>query len=119
MRRRRRGGPVQRVRCPRVISRDRACATRPKHIDDEHQNAAGKNKRSNRSDQIQRAPSSLRQVGVNTTRHPVESELVHRKEHEVETDEHEPEIPTARSLAQHPSGPFWKPVIEGAKEWKY
>src|SRR6185369_5139788 len=112
-------GPLERVGGPRVVTGDRARSPRPDGTDDEHKDAGRENERANRGDEIQRSPTSFRQIGVDASRHAVESELMHRKEDEIEADEHQPKIPTPRALAQHVSRPLRKPVIERAEKWKH
>src|SRR4029079_14800982 len=85
---------------------------------DERQDAQGQQNSAGSRQQIQAGPSSEGRIGINATRHSLESQVVHGKERQVGTDEHQPEVELAHLLAKHAAGELREPVIKRAEDRK-
>src|SRR4051812_18090668 len=58
-------------------------------------------------------------IRIDSPRHAAHAQDVHREERKIEADEEQPEVQLAKRLAQHASGDFWEPVVEGTEQWEY
>src|SRR5690348_6832127 len=99
---------------PRIRIRDRALHEGPHDIGDEDQLAESQDERPDRLEPVQ-GPHGWRVV-VDTTRHALEAEEVHREEDEVHPDEREGEVPPRQSLGVHATGHPREPEVE-AREY--
>src|SRR5205085_8641053 len=65
---------------------------------------------------IERLPSELWQIGVDTARHSHQAENVHREKGSIESDEEKPERQRTEFLAVHTPAPLREPVVKSAEE---
>src|SRR5262245_10256824 len=101
VRRRRRGRvPLERVGLPRVVP-DAWRSPRFEHVPEKEQEPDPHDPGADRGGQVEGLPV-LVHVRVDAARHPLEAEEVLREERHVEADEHEPEVPLADRVVEHP-----------------
>ena len=72
-----------------------------------------------RRDQVERVPAELGRIGVDAPRHAQQAGEVHRKEGDVEADEHQPERPAAEPLRQRAAAEGRRPVVERGEQRKH
>src|SRR6266850_3138541 len=112
---RRPGRPFERPCIPGVVARRFSFGQRPDNVPNEDQKRGRLKRHTHRADQVQRVPTSPGFVGVYAAWHSEHARNVHRVERDVESDDEEPEMPFAESLAEDSACGLRKPVIDGAK----
>ena len=58
----------------------------------------------------------LRDIGVDAPRHPVQPQMMHGPERQVESDEQQREIPHSELFIEHSAGPLREPVIKCSEQ---
>ena len=111
---RRRDRPFERRRVPGIVARDHAALAADQDVHEQKQDADGEQERADRGDHVERVPADALRIGVDAPGHAEQTGDVHREEAEVEADEHQPEVPLAEPLVEHPPGHLGEPDVEGA-----
>src|SRR4051794_15320494 len=94
----RRHRPLERISAPRIGRRDRAVLATPEEVDQREQRAEPEEDPADRLDHVEVVPAQTGQVRGDTTRHPEQTDDVHREEGHVERDEHRPEAELAETI---------------------
>src|SRR5256714_7061269 len=115
---RRRGCPLESRGVPRIVACRSTDAQTPEYVHNEHDTAGDDEDRTKARQRVQTTPAHLRQIRVDASWHPHQSQDVHWEERDVHADEEQPEIPLAQSLAQHSTGQLRVPQIETSPERK-
>src|SRR2546421_298194 len=113
VRRRRRNGPLQRVRAFPWPGGCRCTETQclQHDVQEEHLGQS----EAERADGGDLVPvGELGRVVGDPARHSGEPEEMHREERDVEADHRGPEVNLAKLLVIHPAGPFRQPVVDAA-----
>ena len=111
--------PLQCLGAPRVPFGRSAAPAADRDVDQEEKDRNSHDAGADRRGEIESAPTPVGKVRIDAARHPVEPELVHRKERQVEADEEKPEVPEPETAVKHPSGHLREPEIQAAKKWKH
>ena len=111
---------------PGVVAGEDAGTPAAGDVHEKHQDAGDHHQRAGAGDRVERSPAELRRIRVDAARHPAQPEDVHRKKHDVEADEQQPEAPCRQTLVGHAArdgrirrlGPLDLEVrFEGADDW--
>ena len=86
-------------------------ARRLDHVEDEHQEREAEDQGAVGLEPVERLEAEPGRVGVHPPRHALEPDDMHRKEREVESDQHEPEVELAQALVQHVAEHLGPPVV--------
>src|SRR5258708_27675906 len=99
---RRRGGcgPFESPGVPWIVAGDFSTPVRNDEVVSKDQDRYSLDQSSDRHNQIEKVPSTVRLVGVDRPRHPQKSEKVHGVERDVEANNKKPEMPFAERLVQ-------------------
>src|SRR3954469_256019 len=117
-RRRRRGGPLQRVAvAPGVVAqRQPAVLPRLDHVVDEGDHRGAEDERPDRGDRVHRREVVAGQVVRVPPRHALVAQPVLDEERGVEADEGEPEVQLAELLVHHPAAHLREPEVEPGED---
>src|SRR5579859_5149534 len=115
--RRRRGSrPFQGPGVPWIVACDFAAPVRNDEVVCEDQNRYSLDQSSDRHNQIEEIPPSIRLIGVDRAGHSQEPQEVHGVERDVEANGKKPEVPLAERLAHQASCSFGVPVIDACED---
>src|ERR1700731_3711739 len=113
---RRTDGPFQRPRVPGIVTGFIALEIRNDEVGSEDQNRKRLNKRADGNDEVQRIPAAAGLVRVDPPWHSQNAWNMHHVERQMKANQKQPEMPFAKTFAQHSAGHFWVPVIKRGKE---
>ena len=94
--------------------RDRAARPARHDVVDEHDERDAEHERGDRDDEVHVA-ERLCVVG-HATRHPSQTDVVHREERRVEAHERHPEVDLPEPLVVHPAGHLREPVVDARED---
>ena len=113
MRRRRRGGPLERIRFPRIVACGLSTKQAPEKVDDEEELRRKETKGRDAHHAVEPADmSQMRILGVvvNAAGHPGNPQDKHGKHHRIEQNEREGKVNSAKCVIEHAPEHFRKPI---------
>src|SRR5437867_6745914 len=116
VRRRRRDRPFQRAPIPRVMAGCLPASQAVDEIDYENENGSRDCEGPDRRKQVPEVPSLALRIGRDATGHAEKPGDVHRKERQVEADEHQPEMYLSQPIVQELAGQLRHPAVEAGEQ---